>query len=177
MTTKALKYPRVEYERRFLVAHNSKWRNYVESYSKRYEDSYLRQSRLRVRKLTDLDTGRQVIKLTKKFESPSPYFQTNSRIILSELEYNLFDKLESDDISKVRYYHNYENSLFSIDVFEGELTGLILCEHEAESLQDLMIVTPPDYVISEVTEDTFFTGGNLSRIKHTELMHKLSGYL
>lgn len=72
MSTDELKYTRVEYERRFLVSPSSDWRSAVEAYSKTFEDNYIRGTRLRLRVLTDSDTGRRVIKLTKKFESPSP---------------------------------------------------------------------------------------------------------
>src|SRR5918999_19849 len=107
MNTEETKYTRVEYERRFLVSPQSDWRSAVESYSKTFEDKYLRHSRLRLRILTDSDTGRRLIKLTKKFESASPYFQTISRILLSQSEYELLDSLEGDRLKKIRYYHNY----------------------------------------------------------------------
>ena len=81
MSTDELKYTRVEYERRFLVSPYSDWRSAVEAYSKVFEDNYIRGTRLRLRVLTDSDTGRRVIKLTKEFESPSPYFRTISRIL------------------------------------------------------------------------------------------------
>ena len=63
--------------------------------------------------------------------------------------------------------------MFSIDVFEGELGGLILCEIEAEGIEELMLAKPPSYVKYEVTEDSFFTGGNLCRTTRAELLHKL----
>lgn len=167
------KYTRVEYERRFLVSPHSDWRSAVESYSKTFEDKYLRHSRLRLRILTDSDTGRRIIKLTKKFESASPYFQTISRILLSPSEYDLLDGLEGDRLKKIRHYHNYCGRVFSIDVFEGELYGLILCETEAEGIEELMLAEPPAYVKYEVTEDSFFTGGHLCRTTRAELLHKL----
>ena len=166
-------YTRVEFERRFLVSSHSDWRNAVESYSKTFEDKYLRHARLRLRILTDSDTGRRVIKLTKKFESASPYFQTISRILLSPGEYELIDSLEGDRLKKVRHYHNYSGRVFSVDVFEGELDGLVLCEIEAAGFEELMSVEPPPYVQYEVTEDAFFTGGNLCQTTNAELSHKL----
>src|SRR5215210_9378897 len=99
------KYTRVEYERRFLVSPSDDWRSAVESYSKTFEDKYLRYARLRLRILTDLDTGRRIIKLTKKFESASPYFQTISRILLSQSEYELLNGLGGDPLRKTRHYH------------------------------------------------------------------------
>ena len=173
MDTEESKYTRVEYERRFLVSPHSDWRSYVESYSKTFEDKYLRHARLRLRILTDSDTGRQIIKLTKKFESVSPYFQTISRILLSPDEYELFDSLEGDRLRKIRYYHNYHGRVFSVDVFEGELNGLVLCEIEAEGIEELMSANPPAYAKHEVTENAFFTGGNLCRTTRAELLRQL----
>jgi CYTH domain-containing protein len=174
MDIEELKYTRVEYERRFLVSPHSDWRSAVESYSKTFEDKYLCHARLRLRILTDSDTRRRIIKLTKKFESTSPYFQTISRILLSPSEYELLDDLEGDRLKKIRHYHNYCDQVFSVDVFEGELDGLVLCEVEAEGIEELMLVEPPPYVKYEVTEDTFFTGGNLCRTTRAELLRKLS---
>jgi CYTH domain-containing protein len=59
MGPEELKYTRVEYERRFLVSPHADWRSVVESYSKTFEDKYLRHTRLRLRILTDLDTWRR----------------------------------------------------------------------------------------------------------------------
>jgi CYTH domain-containing protein len=174
MDTEESKYARVEYERRFLVSPHSNWRNFVESYSKTFEDKYLRQARLRLRILTDSDTGRRIIKLTKKFESASPYFQTISRILLSLSEYELLDGLEGDRLKKIRHYHDYRGWVFSVDVFEGELDGLILCEVEAGGFEELMLAEPPAYAKYEVTKDAFFTGGNLCRTVRADLLRKIN---
>jgi len=168
------KYTRLEYERRFVVSAHADWRSAAEPYSKRFEDKYLAGTRLRLRIQTDLDTGRQLIKLTKKVESSSPYCHTISRILLSPSEYDLFEGLEGYRLKKVRYYHHYFGRVFSIDVFEGELEGLVLCETEAEGLEELMLIEPPPYAKHEVTEDPFFTGGNLCQTGRTELLRKLS---
>jgi CYTH domain-containing protein len=168
------KYTRVEYERRFLVEPHSDWRSSVELYSKTFEDKYIRGSRLRLRILTDSDTGRRVIKLSKKFESSSAYFQTIGRIILSPAEYELLCGLEGDSLKKTRYYHIYLGRVFSIDVFEDELEGLVLCETEADGLEELMSATPPPYAKHEVTENPFFTGASLCRTTRAELLGKLS---
>ena len=89
MNAEAEKYSRIEYERRFLVACRADWKKFVEPYSKTFEDKYFKDTRLRLRVLTDSDSRRQLIKLTKKFESDSPYFQMISTIILSPVEYQI----------------------------------------------------------------------------------------
>lgn len=150
------------------------WRSAVEPYSKSFEDKYLQNSRLRLRVLTDSDSGRRIVKLTKKFQSDSPYFQRIGRILLSPGELEVFDSLPGDRLRKTRYYHVHQGRVFSIDVFEGELDGLVLCETEAEGLEELMAIQPPPYVRCEVTEDPFFTGGNLCRTTRAELLRRLS---
>ncbi len=174
MNTEDTKYARVEYERRFLVSPQADWRSVAEPYSKAFQDKYLRDTRLRLRILTDSDTGRRVIKLNKKFESSSPYFQTITRTLLSPNEYYLLDGLEGDRLEKKRFYHNHLGRVFSIDVFEGDLEGLILCETEAEGIDELMSAQFPPFATHEVTEDTFFTGGNLCRTTRADLLRKLA---
>jgi CYTH domain-containing protein len=174
MNPEADKYSRIEYERRFLVAPDADWRRFVEPHSKTFEDKYLRDSRLRLRILTDSDTNRRLIKLTKKYESDSPYFQQITTIILSPAEYQTLEYLEGNRLRKTRYYHHYQNRVFSIDVFENELDGLLICEVESGSLDDLMSAEPPAYVWREVTEDLFFTGGNLCRMTKADLLNELS---
>jgi CYTH domain-containing protein len=170
------KYTRIEYERRFLVSPQADWRSLVESYSKTFEDKYLLNTRLRLRVLTDSDTGRRLLKLNRKSESPSPYFRTVSRILLSPGEHELFDSLAGYRLRKVRYYHHDRGRVFSIDVFEGELEGLVLCEAEAEGLDELMAIEPPAYAQREMTQDQLFTGGNLCRMTRADLLRKLATF-
>jgi CYTH domain-containing protein len=115
-----------------------------------------------------------VLKLNKKLESDSSYFRTISRILLSPDEYEALDRLEGDRLRKIRHYHHDRGRVFSVDVLEGELQGLVLCETEAEGLDELMPIEPPAFAKLEVTEDPFFTGGNLCRTTRAELLRKLS---
>ena len=174
MDAEIVKYSRIEYERRFVILSSEQWKHLVEPYSKRLQDKYIMDSRIRIRILTDSDTDRQIIKLTKKFDSESPYFRRLCSILLSSAEYHLFEKFSGKEITKVRHYHIFEEKVFSIDVFEGELAGLVICECEADSLNELMKAIPPSYVTVEVTEDNFFTGGHLANVTQENLKQKLS---
>lgn len=168
------KYTRVEYERRFLVLAGFDWRSVIEPHSKTFDDKYIKDSRLRLRIVTDSDTGRRLFKLNKKDESPSPYYRTISRVLLSPIEHELLNKLEGDCLRKIRHYHHCLGRVFSIDVFERELEGLVLCETESDSLEDLMLAQPPPFASVEVTTDSFFEGSNLCRTTRAELMSKLA---
>jgi CYTH domain-containing protein len=174
MNEEAAKYSRIEYARRFVVAPESNWKQFSTPFSKRHEDKYLSGTHLRIRIQTDLDSGRQLIKLTKKYESDSPYFRQINTILLSPGEYEIFDRLAGKRVETIRFYHHYKNRIFSIDVFENELKGLLICETEQTSLGDLMSAEPPPYVKREVSETPFFTGANLANATADDLSEKLS---
>jgi CYTH domain-containing protein len=133
------------------------------------EDQYLDCGRLRVRRLEDSDTGRVAFKLTKKFESDSMFAQPIISVWLSLAEYEELASLPGRNLSKRRYYDEYDGLVFSIDVFQGKLDGLILCETESESLDALRAVRFPQYARWEVTEDRFFTSGSLCRAEWLEI--------
>ena len=170
------KYTRVEYERRFLVAPGIGWEKSVKSYSKLFEDIYLSNTRMRLRVLTDSDSDRRIIKLTKKEPSVSPYFRTIGRIMLTQNEYDILSRLDGRCITKVRHYCDHHGRIFSIDVFQDELDGLILSEVESDGLDDLMSIEPPAFAATEVTEDPFFDGGNLATVSQRELGLKLGKF-
>lgn len=174
MAVDSTRYTRVEYERRFLVSPRAEWRAFVEPYSKTLTDTYLTHTRLRLRSLADSDSARRVFKLTKKFGSDSPYFQTISSLSLTAAEFEVLSGLDGERLRKVRHYDRRGDHVFSIDEFRDELEGLVLCEVEARDLDELMRIHPPEYAEVEVTEDPFFTGGNLCRTGRAELQRKLA---
>jgi CYTH domain-containing protein len=159
----APKYARLENERRFLVDPDSGWRLHVKPYSKLFQDRYLDGGRLRLRRLQDSDTGRVAFKLTKKYASESSFSQPIVSVQLSLAEYEALAGLPGRNLTKTRHYDEYEGCLFSIDVFQGGLAGLILCETEAETPQALQEMRFPPYARWEVTEESLFTGGSLCR--------------
>jgi hypothetical protein len=52
--------------------------------------------------------------------------------------------------------------------------GSFFVKPEGESLEDVMLATPPSYAEREVTDDSFFEGGNLCHTTHADLLRKLS---
>jgi len=156
-------YTRMEYERRFLVDPASDWKRWTKPYSRRIEDRYLSCGRLRVRVMANLDEPRTIYKLTKKFESSLPSQQPVVNIYLSETEWQELKQLPGYDLIKIRHYHEYEGRVFSVDEFAGQLRGLVLCETEAGSAEELAAIQFPHYATTEVTSDPRFTGGELAK--------------
>jgi CYTH domain-containing protein len=62
----------------------------------------------------------------------------------------------------------------SIDVFEGRHQGLILAEMELEKEAAVDEFGLPSLILKDVTEDPFFTGGNLVTMTDEEFRQGLS---
>ena len=174
MTIDDGKYSRIEYERRFLVRADSRWRAAVGPAARSIDDKYLHGTRLRLRIICDVESGERTIKLTKKAESSSAFHRTLSRILLTPAEYHVFDRLDGDRLSKVRRHCVIGGHRYAVDEFNGELDGLVLSELEADCLDELMQAGPPPFAEREVTEDPFFDGVNLARTRRGELLAKLA---
>ena len=94
---------------------------------------------------------------------------------LSDEEYDALVTLPGRRLQKTRHYDDSTGRIFGIDVFAGELEGLVLCESEADSDEELRGIVAPSYGWVEVTADPFFTGGHLCRVRRAELAAKLGG--
>lgn len=72
----------------------------------------------------------------------------------------LLDLCLPEIIKKTRYYYEYENQLFEIDVFHGKNEGLYLAEIELKSTSDTIILPP--FLGKEVTQDRRYYNSYLS---------------
>ena len=113
MNAQDTKYTRIEYERRFLVHATAAWRGAVRPGSKRIDDKYLHDTRLRLRVVTDTASNDRTLKLTKKADSTSAYFRTISRILLSNDELRVFDALPGDRLTKTRHHASHLDRVFA----------------------------------------------------------------
>ena len=163
------KYARVERERRFLLAAapaGTPTRRFL------IEDHYLRGTRLRLRRMTDLNApgARVFYKLTQKIPTAAGTPGLITNLYLSAAEYAALVGVPGDVIRKVR-------SSFpplGVDVFEGSLSGLVLAEAEFETAAEEARFRPPAGVIAEVTADSRFTGGSLAKLGINETAQLLT---
>lgn len=165
---------RLEHERRWIGDPHALARLELKPFRKLLDDRYLACGRLRLRSMIDTDTGRRVLKLTKKLESDSPRSRPIVTIRLSESEYEALRTLEGFNLRKRRHYFDRGDDTFSVDVFEGDLEGLVTCEIEADSPEALERIASPPEMGVEITEDPFFFGGQLSRVTREELLARLA---
>jgi len=139
-------------------------------------DRYFSNTRLRLRHMQSVTRKENIYKLTQKYRSETqhPYETTIINLYLTEAEYDHFEVLEAKVLKKRRYSHMVQSRLFSIDVFEGRHQGLILAENELENKSEVDKVVLPSFVLKDVTDDPFFTGGKLATMTDEEFKQGLS---
>ena len=139
-------------------------------------DRYFPNTRLRLRHMKSISGKENIYKLTQKYraESQNAYETTITNVYLTEAEYNFLEPLEAKIIKKKRYPYSAQNHNFSIDVFEGRHQGLILAEMEFERQSELGEFALALFALKDVTDDLFFTGGNLVTMTDEEFRQGLS---
>lgn len=145
-----------EVERKFLVKDQA-WRNHVEA-SVGIRQFYLagmkgRSVRIRIR-----DNGTAT--LTLKFGGHGPERDEYEYVIpLGEAEEMLRFAL-GHVIEKTRHHVRYAGRLYEIDVFAGDLAGLILAE--LETPDDVPAGELPSWLGREVTDDAGYYNASLA---------------
>jgi CYTH domain-containing protein len=153
----APKYAHIERERRWLVDKQLRPDLNALPYVL-IEDRYISGTTMRLRSMTDSTTGRQSLKLTKKYECADPLARPIVTAYLSKEEYSLMSELNANPLVKRRY----KVDGFSIDCFDGALQGLELAEIEWPDDTGLRALNSPPWSLKEVSHDTNYFGGTLA---------------
>ncbi len=164
------KYARIERERRYLL------QNLPEGLSRadphlQITDNYITGSRLRLRKVRDPRTNKWTVKFTQKFAlDPNDLSRTIiTNTYLNALEAELLSVFNANEIRKNRYSFEFAGRKFSVDMFLGDLFGLVLAEVSFETDEDLDSFATPSFVLAEVTNNEFFSGGRLCELTFSDV--------
>ena len=170
------KYAILENERRFLVD-PARAPDLAGVGFRRIEDRYVIGTRLRLRSMIDSVTGAVERKFCKKYGGDDPVSGPITNLYLDAAEHAALAALPARVILKRRYRLDHGGRGFGLDLFEGELAGLMLCEAEAESREAVLALAFPPWCGPEVTADPFFTGGALSGTDAAALADRLKSVL
>ncbi|CAL9966628.1 hypothetical protein VPHD479_0108 [Vibrio phage D479] len=153
----------IEIERKFLVADRSVDWSKLANYSVEIEQAYLtndpeRAVRVRIEAITGDDhLGTLTIK-GKSYDGGLRRLEVEKPLYLGEAR--ALQKMAMAEIEKTRHYINHEGTVWEVDVYRGELEGLVTAEVELETgLED---VTLPDWVGVEVTSDGRYSNQHLA---------------
>jgi CYTH domain-containing protein len=168
------KYARVERERRYLLRDLPEGLTRADHHLQ-ITDNYITGTRLRIRKVRDPKTNKWVVKFTQKFapnrDDLSRTIITN--IYLSAIEAETLSIFNANEIRKNRYKFESEGRTFSIDMFLGDLFGLVLAETGFESDEEMDSLPLPSFALADVTNDELFTGGRLSELTFVDLQREI----
>ena len=168
------KYARVERERRYLLRDLPEGLTRADHHLQ-ITDNYITGTRLRIRKVRDPKTNKWVVKFTQKF---APNTRDFSRTIitntyLSAIEAETLSMFDANEIRKNRYKFEFEGRTFSIDMFIGDLLGLVLAEIGFESDEEMDNFPLPSFALADVTNNELFTGGRLSELTFADIQGEI----
>jgi CYTH domain-containing protein len=168
------KYARVERERRFLL------RDLPEGLTRasphvQITDNYLTGTRLRLRKVREPLTNKWTVKLTQKFAPDAQDFSRTlvTNIYLNALEVETLALSDANEIRKNRYPFEFARRRFSVDMFLGDLFGLVLAEVGFDTEEELASFVTPPFAIADVTACELFTGGKLAQSTFAEIREEI----
>ncbi len=174
------KYARVERERRYLLQDLPKGLVRADHHFQ-ITDNYITGTRLRIRKVRDPKTNKWVVKFTQKF---APNLADLARTIITNIYLNAIEAetlaiFEANEIRKNRYRFEFQDRQFSVDMFLGDLFGLVLAEVSFETDEEMDTFPPPPFAIADVTNNEIFTGGRLSELNFEQIRAEIekSGFL
>ncbi len=141
------KYSQLEIERRWLVELAAL--GFLESYSYRLiEDLYVQESRLRLRKISSVQTLEY--KLCKKYGKTESLSEPITNLYLSQSEYELLSVLPGQRSQKRRY----QLEQGCVDVYQQPELDFAIFEIEFACIEDAMVFNPPKFVGLEITGDS-----------------------
>jgi CYTH domain-containing protein len=169
------KYARIERERRYLLLDLPEGLTRADHHLQ-ITDNYITGTRLRIRKVRDPKTNKWIVKFTQKF-APNP--EDLSRTIITNTYLNAIEAetlavFEANEIRKNRYPFEFEGRHFSIDMFLGDLFGLVLAEVGFEADEDLESFPKPSFALAEVTNNEIFSGGRLSELTFEDIRNEVA---
>lgn len=169
------KYARVERERRYLLRDLPEGLTRADRHLQ-ITDNYVTGTRLRLRKVRDPKTNKWVVKFTQKF-APNPEDLSRTLITntyLNAVEADTLAIFEANEIRKNRYPFEFEGRHFSIDMFLGELLGLVLAEISFETDEELASFPKPAFAIADVTNHPLFSGGRLCELSFEDIRNEIA---
>lgn len=168
------KYARVERERRYLLQDLPEGLTRASRHVQ-ITDNYLTGTRLRLRKIRDPQANKWTVKLTQKFApNPEDFSRTLiTNIYLNALEAEMLAVFDANEIRKNRYPFDFEGRRFSVDMFLGDLFGLVMAEVSFETDDELEKFPRPPFAVADVTGSELFTGGRLCELTFADIREEI----
>ena len=129
-------------------------------------------AKLRIRQKDDY------FELTKKtqLDPHDAGAQREENVELTKAEYDALAHGLGRELSKTRYYLPYNGYTAEIDIFSGDLKGLVIIEFEFQTQAEKAAFVMPDFCLADVTQDDFIAGGVLAGKSYDDIQSYLEPY-
>jgi CYTH domain-containing protein len=102
--------------------------------------------------------------------------QEENTIPLTKEEWENLSKAQGKKTHKIRYYYPYQSKIAEIDVFQGDLKGLVLVDIEFNDEKEKNQFKTPDFCLVEITQEEFIAGGMVCGKRYEDLEPKLKEF-
>ena len=168
------KYARIERERRYVLSDLPEGITRVDP-NLQITDNYITGTRLRIRKVREPRSNKWTVKFTQKFP-PDPNDLSRTIITntyLNALEAEVLSVFDTNEIRKNRYPFEFDGRKFSVDMFLGDLFGLVLAEISFDTEEELDSFPKPPFALLDVTNDLLFSGGRLCELTFADVKKEI----
>ena len=102
--------------------------------------------------------------------------QLEHTIELDEEEFKGLAAAPGKRVAKRRYLYEYQGRTAEVDVFQGELAGLVEVDFEFDDRDDQLAFQMPDFCLADVTQEAFAAGGKLAGKTYQQIVPHLEKY-
>ncbi len=101
---------------------------------------------------------------------------TEMTIPLTEAEFAGLATVKGKRVTKRRFFYPYMRYKAEIDVFTGDLTGLVLVDFEFPSIEEMQAFEMPEFCLADVTQEDFIAGGKLAGKIYSDMEGELGKF-
>lgn len=119
-----------------------------------------------------------VYEMTKKENAigTDSSYKLEHTIVLDRDEFEALAQAPGRRVTKRRYFYEYQGHIAEIDVFEGELKGLVEVDFEFANRDEQLAFKMPDFCLADVTQEAFAAGGMLAGKTYKDIEKDLAKY-
>lgn len=101
---------------------------------------------------------------------------TEETVHLTPDQFKALVKAPGKRVAKRRYMLNYQGQVAEVDVFQEDLSGLVIIDFEFGSRQLQTAFKMPDFCLADITQDKLMAGGMLAGKSYANIAQHLTKY-
>lgn len=105
-----------------------------------------------------------------------PSKQEEYTIPLIEEKFLELSQIDGKKVSKIRYNYDFNGKIAEIDIFQGELNGLVVVDFEFNTEIEKDNLLMPKFCLTDVTTEEFIAGGILCGKKYSDIEKELEQF-